>query len=173
VTASIDHPPPDLEYFSVPELLRLSRAILRELRSRGIVRSGNAPAGDYAELLVQRATAGDLAPKSQKSWDVLTADRTRVQVKARVITPENPSRQLSPIRSWDFDQLAIVLFDDHFDITHAVFLDRAIAEPRARWNEHVKGWRLFATATLLAAGTDRTAELAAQSQGRIVGTFED
>jgi hypothetical protein len=74
----------------------LSRAIVRELLSRGIVRSANAPAGDYAELLVQRACGGALAPKSQKSWDVLTPNGRRLQVKARVITPENPSRQLSP-----------------------------------------------------------------------------
>lgn len=159
---AVDQSLPDLKQCSVTELLRLSRAILRELRFRGIVRSGNAPAGDYAELLVQRATTGELAPKSQKSWDVLTPEGRRLQVKARVITPENPSRQLSPIRSWDFDELAIVLFDDHFDLTHAVFLDRAIAEAASRWNKHVKGWRLFATATLMAAGTDRTAELAAQ-----------
>jgi hypothetical protein len=160
--ASLDQPPPDLEHLSVPELLRLSRAILRELRSRGTIRSGNAPAGDYAELLVQRATTGSLAPKSQKSWDVLTPDRRRLQVKARVITPENPSRQLSPIRSWGFDELVIVLFDDHFNLTHAVFLEQAVAEAASKWNEHVKGLRLFATGTLMAAGTDRTADLVAQ-----------
>ena len=159
---SIDQPPPDLERFSAPDLLRLSRAILRELRSRGTIRSGNAPAGDYAELLVQRATSGALAPKSQKSWDVLTPDGRRLQVKARVITPENPSRQLSPIRSWDFDELVIVLFDDYFDLTHAVFLEQAVAKAASTWNEHVKGWRLFATGTLMTAGTDRTAELLAQ-----------
>ena len=28
----------------------------------GVIRLGNAPAGDYAELLVQRATDGELAP---------------------------------------------------------------------------------------------------------------
>jgi hypothetical protein len=83
-------------------------------------------------------------------------------VKARVITPENPSRQLSPIRSWDFDELVIVLFDDHFDLTHAVFLDRTIARTASRWNEHVKGWLVFATDTLMAAGSDRTTELVAQ-----------
>lgn len=159
---SMDQTPPDLEHFSVLELLRLSRAILRELRSRGTIRSGNAPAGDYAEFLVQRATAGTLAPKSQKSWDVKTSDCRRLQVKARVITPENPSRQLSPIRSWDFDELVIVLFDDHFSLTHAVFLEKAVAEARSRWNEHVKGWRLFATDTLMSAGTDWKAELVAQ-----------
>jgi hypothetical protein len=60
------------------------------LRDRGVIRSGNAPAGDYAELLVQRATAGELAPDSQRSWDVLTPEGERLQVKARVVT--SPTR---------------------------------------------------------------------------------
>ena len=38
------------------ELMGLSRAILAELRRRGVIRTGNAPAGDYAELLVRVAT---------------------------------------------------------------------------------------------------------------------
>lgn len=55
-----------------------------------MLRTGNAPAGDYAELLVQRATSGKLAPNSQKSWDVLTDDGERLQVKARFVTdPRN------------------------------------------------------------------------------------
>jgi hypothetical protein len=62
-----------LRALSVAELLELSRAILAELKRRGVIRSGNAPAGDYAELLVQRATGGELAPTSQKSWPRATA----------------------------------------------------------------------------------------------------
>jgi hypothetical protein len=39
----------------IGELLALSRRILAELRERGVIRTGNAPAGDYAELLAFRA----------------------------------------------------------------------------------------------------------------------
>ena len=53
-------------------LLGLSRAILRELKERGVVRTGNAPTGDYAELLVCQVTGGELAPNSERSWDVRT-----------------------------------------------------------------------------------------------------
>jgi hypothetical protein len=93
------------------ELLALSRGILAELRRRGVIRSGNAPAGDYAELLVQRATGGELAPNSQKSWDVETPTGVHLQVKARVVTNPNASgeRQLSVFRSWEFDAAVIVL----------------------------------------------------------------
>jgi hypothetical protein len=68
------------------ELLALTRAILSELKDRGVIRSGNAPTGDYAELLVKLATDGQLAPNSQKGWDLETAAGDRLQVKARVVT---------------------------------------------------------------------------------------
>lgn len=102
-----------------------------------------APAGDYAELLVQRATQGPLAPGSNKSWDVMTLEHKRLQVKARVLTPDNSSRQLSPIRSWDFDELVVILFDDHFGIFRAVFVDPAVAKEASKWRDHVNGWILF------------------------------
>ena len=73
----------------------------------------NAPAGDYAEFLVASALGGTLAPNSEKSFDVLVGD-LRVQVKARVVSdpPKSGHLQLSPFRSFDFDEAIIVLFDD-------------------------------------------------------------
>jgi hypothetical protein len=87
----------NLGEMTVGELLSFSRGILAELRRRGVIRTGNAPAGDYAELLVQRATDGELAPNSQKSWDVLTSEGERLQIKARVVTDprKRGERQLS------------------------------------------------------------------------------
>jgi hypothetical protein len=84
-----------LSELTTSELLALSRAILAELKARGVIRSGNAPAGDYAELLVRQATGGELAPTSQKSWDVVTPDMERLQVEARVVT--NPRKRGEPL----------------------------------------------------------------------------
>jgi hypothetical protein len=75
-----------LAKLSTGQLLALSRLILAELRHREVIRSGNAPTGDYAELLVRVATGGELAPASQKSWDVQTPAGETLQVKARVVT---------------------------------------------------------------------------------------
>jgi hypothetical protein len=47
----------ELALLSTGKLLALSRLILAELRHREVIRSGNAPAGDYAELLVRVATS--------------------------------------------------------------------------------------------------------------------
>jgi len=78
-----------LQESSTGDLLALSRRILTELKRRKVIRTGNAPAGDYAELLVRQATGGELAPNAQRSWDVLAPNGKRgerLQVKARLVT---------------------------------------------------------------------------------------
>src|SRR5437763_14880134 len=148
---------------TVGELLSCSRAILAELRRRGVIRSGNAPAGDYAELLVQRATGGELAPSSQKSWDVETPTGVHLQVKARVVTnPKAPGeRQLSVFRSWEFNAAVIVLFDDEFRVWCAARLPIETFRDAAQFVEHVSGYRVFATDELLDRGDDWTERLQA------------
>ena len=157
-------PGPDaLTKLSTGQLLALSRLILAELRHREVIRSGNAPTGDYAELLVRVATGGELAPNSQKSWDVQTTDGETLQVKARVVT--NPriagERQLSVFRFWDFDACLIVLFDDEFRVWKAAKLSSEQLEQNARFIEHVKGYRVMATDALLEQGEDWTEHLRA------------
>lgn len=138
------------------ELLALTRAILRELRERGVVRTGNAPAGDYAELLVQQATGGKLAANSERSWDVRTPDCNRLQVKARVVVDptRRSERELSVFRSWDFDAAVAVLFDDDFRVWRAVRLPVEVVRDVGSWIEHVRGWRVMATDELLDRGED-------------------
>ena len=140
------------------DLLALSRAILAELRRRGVVRTGSAPAGDYAEFLVQAAVGGDLAPNSQRSWDVLTPDGERLQVKARlVVDPARRSeREVSIFRSWDFDAAVLVLFDDSFRVWRAARLPAALLQETGRWADYVRGWRVHAMDELLDLGEDWT-----------------
>jgi hypothetical protein len=102
---------PDLSTFSESGPFSLYRAILRELKSRGVIRTENAPVGDYAEYLVATALGGQLAANSEKSWDVLSENGEKPQVKARVVSePAEPGQlQLSPFRSFGFDSAIIVL----------------------------------------------------------------
>ena len=153
----------ELQDLRIGELLALSRAILAELKRRGVIRTGNAPAGDYAELLVQRATGGTLAPNSQASWDVATPEGERLQVKARVVTdPGAPGeRQLSVFRTWDFDACIVVLFDDEFEVWRATRLPAATLQQRSRFIEHVRGYRVIARDELLDEGEDWTQRLRA------------
>jgi hypothetical protein len=158
--------PDALTDLSTGELLALSRGILAELRQRGVIRSGNAPAGDYAELLVQQAAGGQLASNSQRSWDVETPTGEHLQVKARVVPNPNTAgqRQLSVFRSWDFDAAVIVLFDDEFRVWRAARLPVEVVKEVARFAGHVSGYRVMATDTLLGRGEDWTERLRQAAQ---------
>jgi hypothetical protein len=152
----------DLSEVSVGDLLSRSRAFLMELRRRAVIRSGNAPVGDYAELIVQRSTGGTLAASSQKSWDVLTPGGERLQVKARIVTGARGARgerQLSPFRSWDFDAAVIVLFDNEFHVSRAARLPAQTVQSAARFSEHVHGHLVVATDDVLGRGEDWTDRL--------------
>jgi hypothetical protein len=145
--------PVDIARLSVPELLGLYRDLLRELRSRGVIRTANAPAGDLAEYLVRAAYGGELAPPSEKSWDVRAADGRRMQVKARVLTGAKGERQLGLIRSFAFDALIVVLFDPNYAAAHAYEIPVATAQAHGRWREWQKGYVLHAAGSLLADPT--------------------
>lgn len=135
------------------DLFALYRSILRELRTRGVVRTENAPAGDYAEYLVASALGGTLASNSEKSYDVV-ADGRRLQVKSRVVSdpPTSGQLQLSPFRSFDFDDVVIVLLDDRdYAVRQAVRIPTDVLRHAARFNAHVNGYIAHARPTLLTA----------------------
>lgn len=103
---------PDLATLPPSHLLRLYAQILTELISRGVIRSRNAPAGDYAELLVAEAYGGELADRSVKSYDVTVAGGRKLQVKCRVVVEgDRRSHSYSPFRSFDFDGCVFVVLD--------------------------------------------------------------
>ena len=142
---------PHLSGSTTSELLRTYRAILRELKTREILRTDNAPTGDYAEYLMAAHTSGDRAPNSEKSWDVRTRDGTLIQVKARMSPQGSDSgtRQLSVIRSWDFDVLAVLLFDDDYSILRAVVVPAELAREQSRFVAHINGSLVMATDAFL------------------------
>lgn len=128
---------------SVGDLLSSYAAILAELRERGVVRSANAPAGDYAEWLCSRALGATLVDNfSVKSHDLVLADGQRVQVKARVTSePPNASQlQTSSFRSWDFDLAAFVLLRDYdYAVRRAVLLPVEVVQAQSTYRGHVNG----------------------------------
>ena len=151
----------ELGELSVQDLLGLNRQILAELRARNVVRTANPPAGDWAELLVKTVTGGSLAPNSEKSFDVLTPDGARLQVKARLLDPDKVGSQtLSAIRSWNFDELVVILFrPDDFRVAAAASIPVASVKTLARHSSHVNAFIVRPTRALLALGEDWTAEV--------------
>ena len=104
------------------DLLTTYAQILTLLVDRGVTRSRNAPVGDVAELLVAKAYDGTLAPASEKSWDVRSADGRTLQVKARLVVPgKKGTKQYSPFRSWHFDACVFVTLDAFtYDVLEAL-----------------------------------------------------
>jgi hypothetical protein len=161
----------DLSTCSESGLFSFYRAILVELKSRGMIRTENAPAGDYAEYLVVTALGGQLAPNSEKSWDVRGSNGEKLQVKARVVSdPARPDQlQLSPFRSFGFDSAVIVLLSAaDYTVLRASKVPRHVIESSATYREHVNGKVLFARPEIMGhpGATDLTAALRAAQSGR-------
>ena len=162
---------PDLSAFSESGLFSFYRAILSELKSRGVIRTENAPVGDYAEYLVATALGGQLAPNSEKSWDVLGDNDEKLQVKARVVSdPAKPGQlQLSPFRSFGFDSAVVVLLSaTDYAVLRASKVPRDVVESFAIHRQHVNGKVLFARPEIMGHpdATDLTAILRAAQTGR-------
>lgn len=153
-----------LKHAKISELLDMHERVLDELRSREVLRTNNGPWADYAEFLVARFFAGStLGRVSRKSDDVRTADGRRIQVKARVVrTGARGERELSAIRSFDFDELAVVLFQRGAQpVLRASLVPVDLARGHCTSRRHTNSYRLIATDALLALPgvRDVTAEL--------------
>ncbi|WP_439502531.1 hypothetical protein [Aminobacter ciceronei] len=138
--------PPFMRVASVRDLLILHSQIMDELRERDIVRTANAPLGDYAELLFATAFGWSLEGNSSTGHDATDAAGIRYQVKSRRLTPRNPSRQLSAIRrlpEHTFDFVAGVLFDELYRVTKAILIPHAVIVARAKRVEHTNSWRFM------------------------------
>lgn len=145
VTDPVPVPPFRPVDLSVRELLASYVAILDELRHRSVIRTRNSPLGDLAETLAQRAYGGKLAPNSEKSYDLLTSDGRRIQVKARTVDAADRRTQIfSAVRSWSFDAALFLLFDaSTFDLIWARELTRDESQAVARVNEHTASSRII------------------------------
>lgn len=123
------------------ELLVRYGATLTELERRGVVRSRNAPVGDYAEYLAARVYGGTLAPKSLKSYDMTTPQGERYQVKARTIRPGMKSgASFSVVRSNDFDFMLYLALDwETYGVLWAREVPVADLRHEGRFSPHVNG----------------------------------
>lgn len=147
----------ELKPATARELLATYELILRELRDRNVVRTNDAPAGQYAEWLAHRVLGGELANNAVKSYDLITPSFGKVQVKARVMRAgKSKERQLSPFRSFDFDHALVLLFADDYSVLEAVLLPADLVQANAVYREHVNGHVCFARPELMKQGIDVT-----------------
>jgi hypothetical protein len=135
-----------IDALSVRELLKLHSNVLEALRTRGTLRSGNNPVADYAEGLCVRAFGWRLVTKSTKGHDAIDSAGQHIEIKARRITPQNASRQMSAIRGIQdqhFALLAGVLFDADFAVTKAVLVPHAVVLANSTFVPQTNSWRFI------------------------------
>jgi len=128
------------------ELLRLYGQVLDTLRLRGTTRSANNPVADYAEGLCKKALNLTLAAKSTTGYDGTDPSGHKIEVKARRITKENGSRQLSAIRgigNQHFDYLAGVLFNADFSVMRGCLIPYAVVKEHGKHVEHSNSHRFL------------------------------
>jgi hypothetical protein len=124
---------------SASELFALFDSVLCELRQRGLVRSSNNPAADYAEWLACKALGLSLQPKSTRGFDATCPNGVRYEVKSRRRTPQNQSVQLGHIRGLterQFDFLIGVIFKPDFSVDYAAKIPYDIVQAKATFSEH-------------------------------------
>jgi hypothetical protein len=128
------------------ELLVLYGQVLDTLRERGTTRSVNNPLADYAEGLCAKALNLTLAAKVATGYDGIDPSGNKIEVKARRLTEQNASRQLSAIRgiaNQHFDYLAGVLFNADFSVMKGCLIPYAVVEKQGRHNVHSNSHRFL------------------------------
>ena len=117
--------------------------------------------GEYAEHLAHQFYGGRLLEISGASADIESGGK-RYQVKSRK-TKNGLTTQLNVIRSWDFDFLVVILFNEHGGVAKAVELPVETARSFGKPNKHQNGWVISTTKKFLNASDARdiTADLEA------------
>ncbi len=145
--------PFNLKDLSPIELLNIDAAILAELRARGIIRTDNAPLGDYTEYLVARTLGLTLQRNSSAGYDAIDEqDNIKYQIKGRRPSDTNPSTQVSAIRrleAQNFDFLIAVLFHHDFRVKKAYKIPHAVVVEHARPVPYSNSHRLHIQGLLL------------------------
>jgi hypothetical protein len=131
------------------EIVALYGEVMGELYERGIVRSGNNPVADMAERVIADYYGVEPEPPNQKSYDVVTKDGTRVQVKGLRHTQASRTG-LSPLHTLNFDILAAVIFARDMRLVEAVFIPLDAVRDYMGWSKTWKANRLSITKKLLA-----------------------
>jgi hypothetical protein len=153
-----------LDQLETLDLLGLYSDILTELYERGVVRSVNNPAADYAEFLVTKTLSLTPAPKSTKGYDATDGSGRKYEIKSRRVTRRSRPTRFSAIRGLTeghFDYLVAVLFEESFLVQRAMVFPQIYITQKAYRQDHVNAWILPINDELWnsATGTDITTTL--------------
>jgi len=129
---------------------------MEEFRNRGIVRTGNNPVADYAEIVAVENLNLIRSGKEERGFDATDSKGRKYQIKGRRITRHNSSRQLGVIRDLDerlFDYLIAVIFEEDFSVKEIWQIPYEFVKKHSRHSVHQNGHIFQAKQQLLASGT--------------------
>jgi hypothetical protein len=133
--------------------------VTARLAAHSLIRSNNKPQGDIAEAIAAEAFGGALLDQSAKGADVKLPDGKLLQVKS-VTDYGKRITQTSAIRSTDFDQLLLVVFDAELALQSAHLYTREQAiEAMGNRSQHTNASVLRVCARSLSLGEDVTQKL--------------
>lgn len=119
----------------------------REALTLALGRTSNV-LGEIAERVVADYYDGKLLTASTASADIELDDGTMIQVKAR-IPRQGMTTSLSAIRSWNFDRLAVLLFNNSGSILFAGEINADAAMEHATEVPHTNSWNITTTDAFL------------------------
>lgn len=95
--------------------------------------------GEYAEYLAHQYYGGKFLKISDTSADIEDSSGMLYQIKSRKIK-NTSSTQLNVIRSWSFNFLVVILFDENGSINKAIEVPVEVAKEYGQRNNHQNGW---------------------------------
>ena len=124
-------------------MLRTHKAVIDELRRRGVVNSNNNPIGDYTEWLVCDRLGLETQDNSTTAFDAIDTQGVRYQIKARRSNAN--SVQFSAVRKLEqhgFDYVVAVVFDEDYSVRQAIRIPYHVFPKLARYQRHTNGYIL-------------------------------
>lgn len=95
--------------------------------------------GEYAEYITCKYYQGELLPSSHPSADIKGKNNMLYQVKSRKLKTVSAT-QLGIIRSWKFNFLVVILFNNDGTVHKALEIPVEEAKKHATKNSHQNGW---------------------------------
>ena len=138
----------NLKNTTIKDLLKLQSSIVEELISRGVLRTGNNPAGDLAEYLFCKTFDWKLETNSQNGFDATNNNNIKYQIKSRrLIRNIRGERLLSDFRDLElkkFDFLAGILFNADFSIYKAAIVPhQTVVDKSSSFSQHSNAHKFY------------------------------
>jgi hypothetical protein len=132
--------------------------VTARLAAHALIRSNNKPQGDIAEAIAAEALGGTLLDQSAKGADLKLPDGKLLQVKS--VTDYGKAAGTSAIRSTNFDQLLVIVFDPLLAVKSAHLYTREQAiEAMSKRSQHTNASVIRVGARSFSLGEDVTQKL--------------